>query len=88
MYYVYVLQNESEELYFGSTSDLRRRLSQHRRGDTRTTRGKEWTLIYYEAYKAEADARRREDQLKQHGQAKRQLKDRIRESRRDQHLEQ
>ncbi|HWO07646.1 MAG TPA: GIY-YIG nuclease family protein [Candidatus Paceibacterota bacterium] len=84
MYYVYVLENDSEELYYGSTNDLRRRLAQHRRGHTTTTKNGDWTLIYYEAYRTKSDARRREDQLKMHGQAKRQLKDRIRASRRGQ----
>ncbi len=61
MFYFYVLENERKELYFGSTNDLRRRLAQHIRGDTKTTRKGEWQLIYYEAYRVEADARRRED---------------------------
>ncbi|OGG70056.1 hypothetical protein A3F27_03250 [Candidatus Kaiserbacteria bacterium RIFCSPHIGHO2_12_FULL_53_13] len=84
MYYMYVLEDDSGELYFGSTNDLKRRLSEHRRGHSRTTKGRRMSLVYYEAYRAEADARRREDQMKLHGQAKRQLKDRIRESRRGQ----
>lgn len=82
MYYMYVLENESGELYFGYTRDLRRRLERHQRGDSKTTKGKRYTLIYYEAYASQTDAKRREDRIKQHGQAKRQLKERIRESRR------
>ncbi len=82
MYYMYVLEDDGGELYFGSTNDLKRRLSEHRRGDSRTTKNKKVSLIYYEAYKSESDARRRENQMKYHSQAKRQLKDRIRESRR------
>lgn len=81
MYYVYVLENTDRELYFGSTNDLRRRLSEHTRGQSTSTRGKAWTLVYYEAYRSEEDARGRESRLKLHGQAKRQLKDRIRASR-------
>ena len=84
MFYMYVLQGDDGELYFGSTNDLKRRLSQHRRGHSRTTRGRNMTLVYYEAYRSENDTRWREDQMKLHGQAKRQLKDRIRESRRGQ----
>ena len=84
MYYFYVLENSEGKLYFGSTNDLRRRLSQHAKGHTQTTRKSKWTLVYYEAYRAEDDARRREDQIKLHGQAKRQLKGRICESRRGQ----
>ena len=37
-------------------------------------------LVYYEAYKAEADARRREWQLKRHAQALTALKMRLKES--------
>ena len=84
MYYFYVLENESEDLYFGYTRDLRRRLVRHQRGDSKTTKGKSYTLIYYEAYASQEDAKRREDQIKMHGQAKRQLKERIRKSRRGQ----
>ncbi|MEX2340692.1 MAG: GIY-YIG nuclease family protein [Candidatus Paceibacterota bacterium] len=82
MYYFYVIENEEGELYFGSTDDLRRRFSEHQRSKSLSTRGHQWTLIYYEAYKSEFDARRREMQIKLHGQAKRQLKDRIRDCRR------
>jgi len=84
MYYFYVLESEDEELYYGYTKDLRRRLSQHERGDNKTTKGKSWELVYYEAYKSEYDAKRREEQIKLHGQAKRHLRDRIRKSRRGQ----
>ena len=84
MYYFYVPENLSEEIYFGYTRDLKRRLLEHSRGKTRTTKGKEWLLIYYEAYRSEIDAKRREERVKYHGQAKRQLMERIRESRRGQ----
>ncbi len=81
MYYMYVLQSERKITYIGYTSDLRKRLSQHNAGATRTTRGHAWKLVYYEAYRAMSDAKRRERQLKFRGQAVRQLKDRIRDSR-------
>ncbi len=84
MYYVYTLRNDEGELYFGCTNDLRRRLSEHTKGRSIATRGKKWSLVYYEAYKSEKDARRREGQIKLHGQTKRWLKDRIRDSLEDQ----
>jgi predicted GIY-YIG superfamily endonuclease len=84
MYYLYVLGGTSGALYFGSTNDLRRRLSEHVGGVTKTTRGEKYKLVYYEAYKAESDARRREQQIKQHGHAKRWLKSRIKDSLLDQ----
>ena len=81
MYYFYVLESKDNKLYFGATKDLRRRLFEHKAGKSSSTRKQEWSLIYYEAYRSEKDARRRESQIKLHGQAKRQLKDRIKESR-------
>jgi putative endonuclease len=66
MHYVYVLQSESDQgLYIGYTSNLRRRLQEHRDGLSFSTsyRGP-WRLIYYEAYVEEADARGREEFLK------------------------
>lgn len=77
MFYVYLLKNELNNIYIGSTNDLRRRLKEHKTGKSISTQGHEWELIYYEAYKAEKDAREREHQLKQHGQAKAKLKSRI-----------
>ena len=77
MYYVYILSNEEGDLYFGSTNDLRRRLAEHNGGHSTATRKHKWALVFYEAYRAESDAHRREHQLKYHGQAKAQLKRRI-----------
>lgn len=81
MYYFYVLQNQDDALYFGSTNNLKRRLSEHQEGSTRTTKKDTWRLIYYEAYLAEVDARTREERIKYHGQAAAQLKRRIQLSR-------
>ena len=39
-----------------------------------------WRLVYYEAYQSEGNARRRERRLKDHGNAVRQLKQRIKDS--------
>ncbi len=80
MYYVYLLQNEKSEIYYGSTNDLRRRLKEHQAGKSFSTRGHCWELIYYEAYRDEQDAREREERLKYHGQALAQLKRRIKHS--------
>ena len=80
MYYVYVIRNELGQLYTGYTTDLANRLHAHNSGKTRTTKGHHWDYVYYEAYKSREDARRRERNLKKSGQARRWLKDRIRES--------
>jgi putative endonuclease len=69
MFYVYVLQSESDAgLYIGLTTDLRRRIKEHQAGESFATsyRGP-WRLIYYEAYLEEADAQGRERYLKSGG---------------------
>jgi putative endonuclease len=69
MFYVYVLQSESDDgLYIGFSSDLKRRLKEHHAGESFATsyRGP-WRLIYYEAYLEEADALGREKFLKSGG---------------------
>lgn len=82
MYYVYVLQSKkTEELYVGSTSDLKKRFQDHNNGKSfATKRYLPWKLMYYEAYSTEKLARMREKKLKYHGQAIRELKKRIFES--------
>ncbi len=73
MYYVYVIKNRtSNEIYIGYSEDLRRRVKEHV--------SKKPELVYYEAYRSEKDARNREMALKQHGQTKRRLKERLRYS--------
>jgi putative endonuclease len=66
MYYVFLLQSESDHgLYIGYSANLRRRLAEHRAGMAMATsyRGP-WRLIYYEAYVEQADALGREEFLK------------------------
>jgi putative endonuclease len=60
MFYVYVLHSTRDwGFYIGYSTDLRRRLSEHKDGASRATsyRGP-WNLIYYEAYVKETDAGR------------------------------
>lgn len=69
MFYVYVLQSESDDgLYIGFTADLRRRIKEHQAGKSFATsyRGP-WRLIYCEAYLEEQDALGREEFLKSGG---------------------
>jgi putative endonuclease len=80
MYYFYVLENQDCELYYGSTRNIEQRIFEHKHGRVSSTKGHIWKLVYYEAYKSEADARNREHQVKYHGQAKRWLKERIKNS--------
>ena len=69
MFYVYLLHSERDAgLYIGFSTDLRRRLNEHKNGAAQATnfRGP-WNLIYYEAYAEEADALGRERYLKSGG---------------------
>ena len=66
MFYVYVLQSESDSgFYIGFSTNLRARPRQHQGGQSFATsyRGP-WKLIYYEAYLNQEDALGREKYLK------------------------
>lgn len=76
MYYLYILKSKKDDnLYVGSTNDLRRRLLEHNSGESKATKPRApFELRYYEAYFFEADARKREHQLKKNGRALAQLR--------------
>lgn len=82
MYYFYVIENETGDMYYGYTEDLKRRLSEHQAGKSFATKGSNWSLVYYEAYRSEADAHDREHKVKHNGGTKKHLKSRISRSRR------
>jgi putative endonuclease len=80
MFYVYVLHSDADGgLYIGFSTDLRRRLKEHKAGEAFATsyRGP-WRLIYYEAYLEEQDALGREQYLKSGG-GRRFLKNQLRQ---------
>ncbi|PJE67520.1 excinuclease ABC subunit C [Candidatus Shapirobacteria bacterium CG10_big_fil_rev_8_21_14_0_10_40_9] len=79
MFYIYILRSKKDgQLYIGSTNDLRRRLKEHNEGKVFSTKFRTpFELIYYEAYKIEKDARKRESNLKLRSKAFTQLKKRI-----------
>jgi putative endonuclease len=58
MFYVYVLNSKKyNELYIGSTNDLKKRIVEHNTGKVKSTNTKKpYKLIYYEAYNKESDA--------------------------------
>ena len=66
MYYVYILQNlESKRYYIGSTNDLERRLKEHNRGQTKSTKTRgSWRIIYTEEVKTSIEAKRKERLIK------------------------
>ncbi len=74
MFCVYIIQHQlTQQVYYGYTNNMQRRLAEHQQDGN-------WNLVYYEAYQAEGDARRRERQLKHHAQAVVALKGRLTES--------
>ena len=66
MFYVYLLHSKKDNgFYIGYSTDLKRRLSEHRRGASFATKSRgPWKLIYYEAYTEREDAEGREKFLK------------------------
>jgi len=82
MFYVYILRSKKVgKLYLGSTNNLKRRLSEHNSGKGGYTKKyMPYKLIYFEAYKAETDARKREHNLKLRSNAFNQMKGRLVES--------
>ena len=66
MFYVYVLKSVKDgKLYIGSTANLKLRFQEHTNGEVKSTRYRRpLELIYYEAYKNENTARKREKQIK------------------------
>lgn len=76
MFYVYLLKSKKDlNLYIGSTNDLRKRFKEHNSGRVESTRLRApFEIVYYEAYKAESDARYREKNLKFRAKALAQLK--------------
>lgn len=66
MYFTYVLRSMRDgKMYVGFTSDLRRRFSEHQQGRNVSTKNRRpFELLFYEAFKDERDALRRESYFK------------------------
>ncbi len=66
MPFLYILQSQSSGRYYiGSTTDLARRISEHHRDHTPSTRNRgPWSLVYQEEFRTLPEARRRELQIK------------------------
>ena len=79
MYFVYILYlKKSNNLYTGSTSDIKVRIKQHLSGRVISTKGKIPRLIHLEIFRLKTDALRREKFLKT-TEGKRLLKQQIRD---------
>ena len=71
MHYLYILKwQHNNSLYIGYTSDLARRLKEHKHES-------QCDLVCYEAYSSKNLAQEREKKLKYHGSAWRALRGRI-----------
>ncbi|QQG46124.1 MAG: GIY-YIG nuclease family protein [Candidatus Niyogibacteria bacterium] len=69
---------KNDNLYFGYTSDLKKRFTQHNSNEVLSTKNRGgWQLVYYEAYCNENNAKHREYSIKLRGNAYLQLKRRI-----------
>ena len=79
MFCVYLLKSKKDDnLYIGFTNNLERRFKEHNNGGVLSTKSRRpFDLIYYEGYKSERDARKREQNLKLRSKAFTQLKRRI-----------
>ena len=51
MYFVYILKNTLDKKYTGVTKNLERRILEHNKGETKTTKNKgEYKLVWYGAF--------------------------------------
>ncbi len=62
MFYAYILKSMTQNrYYYGSTSDLNRRINEHNSGRVKSTKARRpCELHYYEAYRTRSEAQRRE----------------------------
>ena len=67
MWILYIIRCKDNSLYTGITSDLKKRLTQHRKNKgAKYTRGRgPFKLLLTEKYKTRSDAAKREYQIKQ-----------------------
>ncbi|MEK7607719.1 MAG: GIY-YIG nuclease family protein [Patescibacteria group bacterium] len=82
MFFVYILKSSKDEnLYVGSTSNLKKRFQEHNSGQVQSTKPRRpFKMVYIEGYAEESEARHREHNLKLKSQAFAQLMIRIKKS--------
>ena len=67
MFYVYILKSKkkTDQIYVGYSTDLKSRFERHNKKLVSSTKPyAPWELVFYEAYKDKADAKRRETYFK------------------------
>ncbi|MFA6458413.1 MAG: GIY-YIG nuclease family protein [Patescibacteria group bacterium] len=66
MYYVYILKSGAHKrFYIGASSDIKKRLAEHNKGNTKSTKPyRPWELIYVENFESKSEAHKREFYLK------------------------
>ncbi|MDQ7815906.1 MAG: GIY-YIG nuclease family protein [Melioribacteraceae bacterium] len=66
MYFTYILKSlKDNSFYYGSTSNLEKRLDEHNKGKIKYTKGHlPWRLHYFEKYKTRSESIRRENFFK------------------------
>ena len=79
MYYLYFIESQKDKSYYvGITSNLTKRLDQHNRGKTRSTKSKRpFKLLYYEKYESRSEARKRELNIKRSWKTKEEIINKI-----------
>ena len=63
-YYTYVLLQKSGTYYYGYTSDIDRRISQHQKGEVLTTKNKFKKVLYVKVFETKTEAIKYEKYLK------------------------
>ena len=66
MHFVYILKSlVTERYYIGHTADLDKRLEEHNRGKTKSTKGYiPWKIVYTEKFETKSEAFKREQEIK------------------------
>ena len=79
MYYVYLIRSDNlNKNYIGQTNDLRRRIDEHLKGESKwTKRANDWRLVYYEAFTSRKLAVNRERKLKSNARGYQELVKRV-----------
>lgn len=74
MFYVYILRTSSNTLYVGQTNNLKKRLLEHQKKNTRSAKYlrcfDSFKLVYFEKFMTRQETMKREYELKQWSKAK------------------